>query len=174
MDLNKTVKVADIVKESVVDGIGFRFVIFTQGCPHRCEGCHNPQTHSFNGGREFSLQSLIDLIEKDPILDGVTFSGGEPFVQAENLSILAKWIHSKNLNVWCYTGYKFEELTEMSKVNVGVRELLNEVDILVDGKFILNQLDLKLPFKGSTNQRILDVNKSLKENKPILLEQKYI
>ncbi|CAM4145773.1 anaerobic ribonucleoside-triphosphate reductase activating protein [Campylobacter armoricus] len=160
-------RLAGIEKESIVDGYGLRYVIFTQGCPHHCKGCHNPQTHDFNKGYLQDLASLYDEICKNPLLQGVTFSGGEPFMQAKNLSILAKYIKNLGLDITIYTGFTYEELLQ----NKQTKKLLFLADILVDGKFILEQKDLSLKFKGSANQRIIDIAKSLEQDKIILLEK---
>ncbi|MBT0826764.1 anaerobic ribonucleoside-triphosphate reductase activating protein [Campylobacter lari] len=160
-------RLAGVVKESIVDGYGLRYVIFTQGCHHHCKGCHNPQTHDFNKGYLQDLASLHDEICKNPLLQGVTFSGGEPFMQAKNLSILAKHIKTLGLDLTIYTGFTYEELLEEKSK----KELLILADVLVDGKFILEQKDLSLKFKGSKNQRVIDVVKSLEQGKVILFEK---
>ena len=105
-------RIAGTVNDSIVDGPGIRFTIFTQGCPHHCEGCHNPQTHDFNGGEIVEADEIIEKIKKNPLLDGVTFSGGEPFCQAETLADIGKEIKSLGLNVITYTGYTFDESLE--------------------------------------------------------------
>ncbi|WP_257937877.1 anaerobic ribonucleoside-triphosphate reductase activating protein [Campylobacter lari] len=160
-------RLAGVVKESIVDGYGLRYVIFTQGCPHHCRGCHNPQTHDFNKGYLQDLASLYNDICKNPLLQGVTFSGGEPFMQAKNLSILTKHIKALGLDLTIYTGFTYEELVQEKSM----KELLVLADILIDGKFILEQKDLSLKFKGSKNQRIIDVVKSLEQGKVILFEK---
>ena len=156
--LNNTfIRLAGIVKESIVDGKGIRASIYVQGCPHKCVGCHNGHTHDFNGGKEYSLQQIIDLILPNPLLDGITLSGGEPFCHAESLSVLAEWAKQNNLNIWCYSGYTYEELLELSTQDVNIKNLLDKVDVLVDGKFIESQKDLTLAFRGSKNQRIIEL-----------------
>ncbi|AJC85565.1 anaerobic ribonucleoside-triphosphate reductase activating protein [Campylobacter sp. RM16704] len=160
-------RLAGVEKESVVDGYGLRYAIFTQGCPHHCKGCHNPQTHDFHKGYLQDLASLYNDICKNPLLQGVTFSGGEPFMQAKNLSILAKYIKTLGLDITIYTGFTYEELLQ----NKQMKELLFLCNILIDGKFILEQKDLSLKFKGSKNQRIIDIAKSLEQDKIILLEE---
>lgn len=150
--------------DSITDGIGLRCVIWTQGCKHNCLGCHNPQTHDFTGGKQVDIQELLSSIFKHPYLDGVTFSGGEPFEQSECLSIIAQEIKKTHLNLWCYTGYLFEDLIQ----NPQARHLLQYIDVLVDGPFIMSQRSLSNKFKGSTNQRILDVKKSLEQNCVVL------
>lgn len=157
------IKIAGVVEESIVDGPGIRFVIFTQGCPHKCIGCHNPQTHDFNMGRYESIDKLAQKIDENPLLSGITLSGGEPFLQPLELVKLIEKIKNKNLNVITYTGFTYEELIQSKNKNV--LELLNKTDILIDGKFILDLKDENLMFRGSSNQRAIDVKKSIKENR---------
>ena len=154
------IRIAGFEPESIVDGYGFRFVIFTQGCPHKCQGCHNPQSHDFNGGTEYDTADIIKMFANNPLLSGITLSGGEPFCQSEACLELAREAHRLGLNVWCYTGYEFYEV-------IG-NPLLKEVDVLVDGKFIESQKSLNLSFRGSANQRLIDVQKSFKEKKTVL------
>lgn len=158
------IRIAGTVSESIVDGPGFRYVIFTQGCPHNCPGCHNPQTHDFNGGRLVDTDELFRECVEDPLNKGVTFSGGEPFCQAESLCELGKRFKERGLSIWCYSGWTFEELLEKSKHEEYVGRLLSELDVLVDGKFIEERKTLSLPFRGSENQRLIDVRKSIEEN----------
>lgn len=162
------IRIAGIVNDSIVDGPGIRFTIFTQGCPHKCEGCHNPQTHTFGGGKLVSIEELIDQIQHNPLLDGVTFSGGEPFVQAEALSALAKVIHDNTeLNVVTYTGYTFEQLMSGLEDNPHWKTLLQETDILIDGPFIQSKKSYELHFRGSSNQRCLDSKESVRLGKAV-------
>lgn len=168
-------RIAGTVNESIVDGPGFRYTIFTQGCPHRCEGCHNPQTHDFNGGTLVDTEFLFNDIIKDRLLDGVTFSGGEPFCQCKPLAELAKRIRAYDgfitpLNIISYTGYTFKYLIENANDDNGYMELLNELDYLVDGPFVLAERSLELKFMGSKNQRFIDVKKSLKQSKVVEVE----
>ena len=169
MEENYVRLASKIQKDSIVDGEGLRTVVWFQGCPHHCPGCHNPQSHDFNGGFKIKISNLIEMIDSLKIQDGITFSGGEPMSQPEALYELAKHSKSIKLNVWCYTGYTFEELMEFAKTNTVYIDLLKYIDVLIDGKFILEQKSLDLQFKGSANQRIIDVKKSLKENKPVLI-----
>lgn len=162
--IQEQINIADISYESVVDGVGIRFTIFTQGCPHKCEGCHNPTTHDFNGGHLYDVDKLMAEINKNPLLDGVTFSGGEPFCHAKSLAVLAKKIKANNLNIWCYSGYTLEELNNMAKTDNDILELLSQIDVLIDGKFILSQRNLLKRFKGSDNQRIINLKKMREEN----------
>ncbi|MCM1329660.1 MAG: anaerobic ribonucleoside-triphosphate reductase activating protein [Ruminococcus sp.] len=168
--LNGTLKIAGTVNDSIVDGPGFRFTVFVQGCPHRCEGCHNPQTHDFEGGEEVSLESLLEKIKGNPLLDGVTFSGGEPFCQAERLYTLGTEVKKLGLNVVTYTGYTFEYLTEKASPENFYGELLSVTDYLVDGRFELDKRDILLKFRGSSNQRIIDVKRSLAEKRVVETE----
>lgn len=160
-------RIAGTVNDSIVDGEGIRFVVFVQGCIHNCPGCHNPQTHDFSKGNEVDTDDLLSKIKANPLLDGVTFSGGEPFCQPEPLCDLAKKVKELGLNIVCYSGYTFEELIELSKDNVYIKKLLYLTDILIDGRFILEKRNLLLKFRGSDNQRIIDVKKSL-ESKTVV------
>ncbi len=162
-------RIAGTVNDSIVDGPGIRFTIFTQGCPHRCEGCHNPQTHDFEGGNIVDTDELLKKTEANPLLDGVTFSGGEPFCQAEALAELGRKIRAAGLNVITYTGYEFEQLYENREKN-GWGELLAVTDILIDGKFELDKKDWNIKFRGSSNQRYLDCQASLESGKAVEAE----
>lgn len=167
MNREDTLRVSGIANDSIVDGPGIRLTLFVQGCPHNCKGCHNPQTHDFNGGNDMTLGEIFEKIISNPLLDGVTFSGGEPFCQAQKLATLGKAIQEAGLNIVTYTGYTFEYLMKNSDDNNGYRTLLEVTDYLVDGPFILSERNLMLRFKGSENQRILDVKRSLAEGKAI-------
>ena len=159
------IRIAGIVEESVVDGEGVRFAIFVQGCKRACPGCQNKNTWDLAGGKLMDTDDIFNKID-NPILSGVTFSGGEPFLQAKSLSALAKKIHAKNLNIWCYTGNTYEEIIERN--NHDELELLNNIDILVDGDFREDLRDLTLKFRGSSNQRIIDMNATLACGKLVL------
>ena len=158
------IRVAGIVKNSIVDGPGIRYVIFSQGCPLKCEDCHNPHTHDADGGELIDITTIADQIKKDPLLDGVTFSGGEPFVQVEEFAALAELI--RPLHIICYTGYTFEELYEKPHTH----SLLSKLDILIDGRFEKKQKNFKQRFRGSDNQRSLDAKESVKCGKAIEIE----
>ena len=151
-----SIKIAGTVNDSVVDGEGYRYTIFVQGCPHHCEGCHNPQTHDFTAGKTTDTDQLYEQIIENPLLSGVTFSGGEPFCQPAPLAELAKKLKARNLDLWVYTGYTYEEL--IVSLDPAVQTLLALADVLVDGRFDLNQRDLTLAFRGSRNQRVIDLN----------------
>ncbi|MCL1830067.1 MAG: anaerobic ribonucleoside-triphosphate reductase activating protein [Oscillospiraceae bacterium] len=151
-------QIAGILHESIVDGPGVRFVVFAQGCPHHCKGCHNQSTWDPNDGYEMSVRAIIKEVRKAPdSVKGVTLSGGEPFSQAGEMTILANRIHSLGLSVVTYTGYLYEDLMEMSKTDSDVLGLLEETDILVDGPFVENLKDISLRFCGSSNQRVIDM-----------------
>ena len=146
-------RLAGVIKESIVDGPGIRFVVFGQGCPHRCPGCQNPQTHDFSGGYDTTTERLLAEIRKNPMLKGITLSGGDPFVQPEAMAELAEEAHKLGLNVVTYTGYTIEELLNGLEGHPGWRRLLEQSDTLVDGRFILEQKSMLLKFRGSKNQR---------------------
>lgn len=145
------------VSESIVDGPGIRYVVFVQGCPHHCEGCHNPLSHDPEGGTPTSVRKVWEKISAMPHLDGVTFSGGEPFTHAAALAEIGRLARAKGLNVMTYSGYTYERLLEMAKSDSGVRDLLTVTNYLVDGPFVLSQRDITMKYRGSRNQRILDV-----------------
>ncbi len=147
----------------MVDGPGFRTSIYCAGCGHHCPGCHNPQSWNFDGGREMSTEEIMKIIEADPYAN-VTFSGGDPMYQAVGFAELAREIHKRtNKDIWCYTGFTFESL-----INHDQRELLEQIDVLVDGPFIEKLRDTDLLFRGSSNQRLIDVQSSLYECKIVL------
>lgn len=154
-----TVRIAGRAEESITDGPGIRFVLFTQGCPRACPGCHNPETQSLEGGTDVSIGSILRQIESNPLLSGVTFSGGEPFLQAKPLAELARACRRLGLHVMVYSGYLFEELA--ASENPDWIALLRVTDTLVDGPYIQSKRSLALRFRGSSNQRILDVRRSL-------------
>ena len=162
-----------IQEDSIVDGEGIRAVIWTQGCAHKCPGCHNPQTHSFDDGFELDIEEVKEEIDALVGQDGVTFSGGDPFYQVEACLELAKYIKSKKLNIWCYTGFTYETLISLSKNNPKIKEFIKIIDVLIDGPFLLEQKSLDCAFRGSKNQRIIDTKESLKQNKVCLVEKYY-
>lgn len=152
---SKKLRIAGVVRESIVDGPGIRFVIFAQGCPHHCEGCHNESTHDFGGGYDCDLSRILAEVDKNPLLSGVTFSGGEPFCQAQGFFELGVEIKNRGLDILAYSGYTFEELTKLAEQDKYIGKLLDVIDSLVDGPFILEERDLTLEFRGSRNQRFL-------------------
>ena len=156
------IRIAGIVPESFVDGEGVRFAIFMQGCLRNCPGCHNPATHDLNGGKIFDTEEIISAMKKNPLVSGITLSGGEPFLQIPPAVELAKAAKNFGLDVWCYTGFKFEDIPSEGE------ELLKNTDVLVDGEYIEDLRDLDLNFRGSKNQRVIDVKKTLSNKKIIL------
>ncbi len=160
-------RLAGVIRESIVDGPGIRMVVFAQGCPHHCKGCHNPETHDPAGGYDSTVGNLLREAKKNPLLKGLTLSGGDPFFQANGFARLAKAAHEAGYNIITYTGYTFEELLAGLEAHEGWEALLRETDILVDGKFILEERSLSLQFRGSKNQRVIDVPASLKAGKAI-------
>lgn len=160
---------APVQFDSIVDGEGLRAVVWTQGCPHGCPGCHNPQTHAFDGGTSVASESILEQLKAHFYLDGVTFSGGEPMAQAAACGELAQAVHRLGMNVWCYTGYTWEALMEAQDPDQ--RMFLEQIDVLIDGPFLLAQKSLNLRFRGSANQRLIDVQASLKAQRVVLAEK---
>lgn len=148
-------RIYGLVQDSIVDGIGIRFVCFVQGCPHHCPGCHNPNSHDPNGGTEMTTDEVIEQMLSNPLTDGLTLSGGEPFEQAEDCLTIAKAAHEIGLNVWAYTGYTMEHLRDNG--TDAQKALLAEVDVLVDGRYIADLKSLTLPWRGSRNQRVIEM-----------------
>ncbi len=163
-------RIAGIISESVVDGPGVRYTIFTQGCPHNCEGCHNPQTHDFEGGYFADTDDLFDEMMADPLIRGVTLSGGEPFEQPRPLAELAARVHAAGKDVIAYSGYTYEELLDKSHKEPAIMDLLLNTDTLIDGQFVREQMDLELKFRGSANQRVIDVKRSLEKGQAVTFE----
>ena len=157
-------RIAGIVEDSIVDGPGLRVSVFTQGCPHSCEGCHNKEAQDFEGGTEMSVEEILAIIKKNELTDGVTFTGGEPFCQPGGCAKIAKTAREAGLNVWVYSGYTFEELLALSKESPDILELLSLSDVLVDGRFVLFEKSFGVKWRGSKNQRLIDVPRSLAEN----------
>ena len=159
-------RVAGVEPSSIVDGPGFRYTIFLQGCSHHCKGCHNPATWDFSGGMEMEISNIAADIDKAYYIDGVTISGGEPLDQADRLIELLNVLKQKGLHIILFSGYTFEEAV----IDKDKRACLEKTDILIDGEFIEGKKSLDLRFRGSTNQRVIDVPSSLKEGKPILID----
>lgn len=166
-------RINGIVRESVVDGPGIRYVIFAQGCDHYCPDCHNPDTHDHFGGKKVETEKILADLKAVRLLKGVTFSGGEPFLQAKVLAFLGRKIKDVGLDLVTYTGYLFEDLLERSKQNPEYLELLQTTDLLIDGPFVLALRDLNLLYRGSTNQRIIEVPQSLKKGRAINFSGKW-
>ena len=167
------VRVADIYKESIVDGEGYRMALFLQGCSHHCKGCQNPQTWDFNGGKEMQISDIIDMYNPD-IMDGITLSGGDPFFQADKMQELFDYCKNNSISLWAYTGFKFEEFLNYinkekcdSRINDAMINMLKYTEVVVDGPFILEHRTLDALYRGSDNQRLINVKESLKANKVI-------
>ncbi|WP_337759046.1 anaerobic ribonucleoside-triphosphate reductase activating protein [Anaerotignum faecicola] len=163
------ISLSGVTGDSIVDGPGLRLTIFTQGCLHHCPGCHNPQTHDPEGGSWADTEDILAAAAENPLLDGITLSGGDPFLQPVPCLALAEGAHKIGLNVWTYTGYTWEALLEENDAEK--LALLKETDVLVDGPFLLAERSLELQFCGSRNQRLIDVKKSLAEGKVVLWEE---
>lgn len=160
------IRVLSIIEDTMVDGPGFRTSIYCAGCRHKCPGCHNPQSWDFSGGREMSTEELMRIIVADPYAN-VTFSGGDPMYQAAGFAELARAIRRRtNKDIWCFTGFRFEDLIQHDQ-----RELLEQLDVLVDGPYVAALRDPDLLFRGSSNQRIIDVQASLFASEVVLWQQ---
>ena len=155
---------SSLVTDSIVDGPGIRTTVFCQGCPHRCPGCHNPDTWEFGCGTQMPVEEIFRIIRENPLCKGVTFSGGEPFAQAEGFAKLGKLLKQAGYEVAAYSGYTFEQLLSGTPAQ---KELLEILDILIDGPFLQAEKSLELSFRGSRNQRILDVPRSLAAGKAV-------
>lgn len=166
--MDTKLRLAGVIRESIVDGPGWRFVVFVQGCPHHCKNCQNPGTWDFDGGYETTVENIMKAVKEDKLLTGVTLSGGEPFTQAKELAVLARKAREAGLDVMSFSGYTYEELVNGATVDNGWFDLLSELSLLVDGKFIEEQKSLELKFRGSRNQRIIDVRESLKVGHAVL------
>ncbi|MBQ2126052.1 MAG: anaerobic ribonucleoside-triphosphate reductase activating protein [Bacteroidaceae bacterium] len=161
-----TISILEIVEDTTVDGPGFRTSVYSSGCPHHCPGCHNPQSWNIDNGHPVEIEEILKVILDDPFAD-VTFTGGDPMFQPQGFSELAKAIRQHSTkNIWCYTGYRFEELLQ----NPVRKTLLEQIAVLVDGRFIEALKDEELRFRGSSNQRIIDVQASLKEGETVVME----
>ena len=154
-------RISGIVEESIVDGPGLRLTVFTQGCPHHCPGCHNPQTHDFEGGKMMTVHEIFEMYRENPLLSGITFSGGEPFCQPAPLYELGCMVKSLGKNLMVYSGYTYEQLLDMAETNGDIKRLLSITDILVDGPYIEALRDLDLKYRGSANQKLIILNKTL-------------
>ena len=163
--------------ETIVDGEGIRYSIYLAGCSHRCKGCHNPESWNPKAGKPLTqevLEQIIQEINANPLLDGVTFSGGDPFYNPEEfLPVLKEVSQRTGMNIWCYTGFTYENLLKLGEANPKIIELLKQIDVLVDGPFILDKKSYDCVFRGSTNQRIIDPKESLKKKKVCLVEKYY-
>lgn len=166
------IRLASLIQaDSIVDGEGIRTVIWTQGCSHNCKGCHNLETHDFHAGYEIKVEEILKKLSHVKNQDGITLSGGDPFFQPEPCAEIAQYAKKHHMNIWCYTGFTFEELLVLTKTKPMIKKLLEMIDVLIDGKFEEEKKSLNLYFRGSTNQRILDVVQSLALAKPVEIEK---
>ena len=161
-----TISILEIVEDTTVDGPGFRTSVYSSGCPHRCPGCHNPQSWEIDNGHPVETEEILKIILADPFAD-VTFTGGDPMFQPQGFAELAQAIRENSTkNIWCYTGYRFEDLLQ----NPAQKALLEQIDTLVDGRFIEALKDEELRFRGSSNQRIIDVQSSLEKGEIVVMD----
>ncbi|MFI3260811.1 MAG: anaerobic ribonucleoside-triphosphate reductase activating protein [bacterium] len=164
--MNEVYLSSEIITDSIVDGVGLRAVIWFQGCSHNCKNCHNPETHPFNIGIKYSLEELYEKIDDFINQDGVTFSGGDPMFQPESFLEVLKYTKSKGYNIWCYTGYTYEELSKMKPIYL---EILKYIDVLVDGRYDESLQTLNAKYRGSSNQRVIDIKKTLESESVVTL-----
>lgn len=162
------INLAGLIEESIVDGPGFRMSVFTQGCPFHCPGCHNPETWSFEGGKKYTVDDLRKIWRANPLIEGITLSGGEPTAQKEAVLQIIKAANEDGLNAIMYSGHTLEELVALNDLTIN--EILEKIILLIDGRFILEQRTLNLPFRGSKNQRVIDMIETRKQQKIVLLE----
>ena len=166
-----TLRLAGFAGDSIVDGPGIRFTTFCQGCPHHCPGCQNPETWPFEGGFEVTPEEVVEHVKRNPLTRGVTFSGGEPFCQPEALYELGSRFKAAGKHLMCYSGWTFEELLKKSGSEEYVGKLLSILDVLVDGRFDISKRSLSLLFRGSSNQRLIDVPASLTNGEAVELPE---
>ncbi len=162
---------ADLQTDSIVDGPGLRAVLWTQGCSHHCKGCQNPQTWDFNGGGLVPITEVFKAIDELEYHTGLTLSGGDPLYQVSECLEIVKYARKKGLDIWVYTGFTWEELMKMAQEKKVYLDFLKLVDVLVDGRFILEERDLSLLFRGSKNQRLIDVQKTLSKGEIVLIDE---
>ena len=170
MENEKMIRLSGLIHESLVNGPGLRRVLFSQGCKHNCKSCFNPETHTMNGGSLFDMYKIIKDINDNPLISGVTFSGGDPWEQADKFAFISQNIKISNLNIWCYTGYTFEYILENKDKKIGWSDLLSSINVLVDGAFEQDKYDENLLYRGSSNQRIIDVKKSLEKGGIVIID----
>ena len=162
---------ADLQSDSIVDGPGLRAVLWTQGCSHHCKGCQNEQTWSYEDGALVPLSEVYKAIDELEYQTGFTFSGGDPMYQIEACNKIADYVKEKGYNIWCYTGFTYEEILKLAKKNKTYMDFLEKLDVLVDGRFILEQRNLNLLFRGSSNQRLIDMKKTLASGEVVLFNE---
>lgn len=162
---NRELRLFGTANDSIVDGPGIRYVVFTQGCMHNCKGCHNPGSHDMRGGYLKSIDEILEEIDNNPLLDGITLSGGEPLLQAKALIPLCQEVKKRNLHIVLYSGYTYEQILSLGSSQ---KKILSLCDMLIDGKFQNDKRSLTLLYRGSSNQRIINIQESLKQNKVIM------
>ena len=162
-------RIAHLVQDSIVDGPGLRTVVFVQGCPHGCPGCHNPDTHDPEGGSPYTTEQVVAELASNPLTSGVTLTGGEPMAQAAACLEIARAARARGLGVVTYTGYTFEQLLQSDDPDIGALVAIS--DWLIEGPFVLAQRTLSMPWRGSTNQRILDGAQSWARQKAVWVER---
>lgn len=167
------IRLAGIIFESLTNGKGLRKIFFSKGCKHNCKNCHNESMNSFDGGELLDIDFLVNSVLDTPYLKGVTFSGGDPFYQAKAFAEFSTKLKNHDINIWCYTGFTYEELIKLSEKDDSIYNLLHHIDVLVDGPYIEELNDGSTRYRGSKNQRIIDVVKSLKENKIIDISNQF-
>ncbi len=160
MGENMDIRIFGTAADSIVDGPGLRYAVFVQGCSHHCPGCHNPESQPFDGGTVRTVESVLDEIRANGLVRDVTLSGGEPFEQPEACAELARRLKEDGYGIWTYTGYVYEDLLRMTQDRPAIGQLLESTDVLVDGPFVQAKKSLMLKFRGSSNQRIIDVSKT--------------
>lgn len=168
--MDKNIRLSGILYESLANGPGIRRVFFSQGCKHNCPECFNPETHDFNGGFLWDMDELIEDVKSNPMIKGVTFSGGDPLEQAEKFAYMARKFKEAGLTIWSYTGYTFEYILDNLEDHPYWKELIERIDVLVDGRFEVDNMQEGLKYRGSNNQRLIDVQSSLKERKAVVME----
>ena len=172
MEQNNFIRLAaDLQSDSIVDGPGLRAVLWTQGCGHHCKDCQNPQTWDFEGGGLIPIDAVLEAIDELEGQTGLTFSGGDPMYQPDACVEIAEYARNKGLDIWVYTGFTYEQILKMAAKKPIYKDFLEEIDVLVDGKFISKKKDLNLLFRGSSNQRLIDVKKSLKKGEVVVLDE---
>lgn len=168
--MDKNIRLSGILYESLANGPGIRRVFFSQGCKHNCPECFNPETHDFNGGFLWDMDELIEDVKSNPMIKGVTFSGGDPLEQAEKFAYMARKFKEAGLNIWSYTGYTFEYILDNLEEHPHWKDLIESIDVLVDGRFEVDNMQEGLKYIGSNNQRLIDVQNSLKERKAVVIQ----
>lgn len=170
-DKDVEIRIFGVANDSIVDGPGLRYSIYTQGCTHHCKGCHNEKSWDFNGGKTTTVGALIDDVMKNKLINNVTISGGDPFDQARPVAALVRELISHGYKIWAYSGYTFEELSDKAKSDCDVKTILDNIEVLVDGPFELEKKSLSLKWRGSSNQRVIDMVKTNKTGQTVLFKE---